>query len=156
MEECVSRENDHIASPDDDRSHETRVASDSASSTGERAQGVAKSDVGASGDAPSVEKQLSSPCESSVAVDSPSLNAGQTGWDGPVSDLTSDIGTHSPSEDATLFDRVSYLGVANINAPRSKVEILRNMMVLNQEKSADGEAVDVSIKIPHLCTGTVV
>ena len=115
------------------------------------AVGDLKCAAGGSGDATSTEQQSS-------VTEREDDNVAQGGNVAVMtdSDLWSEVGCHSPGEEATLFDRVSYLGVANINAPRSKVEIMRNMMVLNQETSADGEAVDVSIKIPHLCSGTVV
>ncbi|CAG0915466.1 unnamed protein product [Notodromas monacha] len=61
----------------------------------------------------------------------------------------------SPIEDSTLFNQVSYLGVAACNAPRSEVEITRSMIMLNHEKP-EGDVYNVSIKIPHANSGTVV
>lgn len=58
-------------------------------------------------------------------------------------------------QDCTMFNGITYLGAAAINAPKSEPEILRNMAILNNEQSAD-TAIKVSLSIPSYSTGTVV
>lgn len=55
-------------------------------------------------------------------------------------------------QDCTVFNGVTYLGAANINAPRSEAEIHRNMSVLN---SAPG-GLKVSVSVPICSEGVVV
>lgn len=57
-------------------------------------------------------------------------------------------------QDCTIFSGVTYLGAASINAPKSDVEILRNMSELNSISDAVG--IKVSISIPICSEGLVV
>lgn len=56
-------------------------------------------------------------------------------------------------QDCTIFNGVSYLGAAAINAPKSDTEIQRNMVILNESIV---EAIKVSISIPSCSDGSVV
>ncbi|KAG0721039.1 Rab GTPase-activating protein 1 [Chionoecetes opilio] len=55
--------------------------------------------------------------------------------------------------DYTIFNRVTYQGAASINAPRSEVEIQRNMAILNAQ--AQEQALEVSVSVPSNSEGYV-
>lgn len=57
-----------------------------------------------------------------------------------------------PSGDCTVFNGVTYLGCAMVNAPRSEVEIYSNMAVLNQQSQM---SIPVVLSIPATSDGTV-
>uniref|UniRef100_A0A1L8DVR7 Putative ypt/rab gtpase activating protein n=1 Tax=Nyssomyia neivai TaxID=330878 RepID=A0A1L8DVR7_9DIPT len=57
-------------------------------------------------------------------------------------------------QDCTIFSGVTYLGAANINAPKSETEIHRNMSELNNISNAVG--LKVSVSIPTCSDGLVV
>ncbi|XP_065226884.1 rab GTPase-activating protein 1-like isoform X1 [Planococcus citri] len=57
-------------------------------------------------------------------------------------------------QECTVFGCISYLGSAAINAPKSKIEILRNMAILNEQSS--DHAIKVSLSIPNFADGVVV
>ncbi|XP_055687734.1 rab GTPase-activating protein 1-like isoform X2 [Lutzomyia longipalpis] len=57
-------------------------------------------------------------------------------------------------QDCTIFSGVTYLGAANINAPKSETEIHRNMSELNNISNAVG--LKVSVSIPTCSEGLVV
>ena len=57
------------------------------------------------------------------------------------------------SGDYTIFNRVTYLGAASINAPRSEGEIQRNMAILNAQ--AQEQALEVSVSVPSNSEGYV-
>lgn len=59
-------------------------------------------------------------------------------------------------QDCTIFAGVTYLGAATINAPKSEVEILRNMAELNASSTATGVGMKVSVSIPICSEGLVV
>lgn len=66
-------------------------------------------------------------------------------------------------QDCTIFAGVTYLGAATINAPKSEVEILRNMAELNASSTAGGASnsggnvgMKVSVSIPICSEGLVV
>lgn len=66
-------------------------------------------------------------------------------------------------QDCTIFAGVTYLGAATINAPKSEVEILRNMGELNASSTAGGASnsggsvgMKVSVSIPICSEGLVV
>lgn len=67
----------------------------------------------------------------------------------PVSDI---------DQECTIFAGVMYLGAANINAPKSEKEIMRNMIELNASASSDDSPVGmrVSVSIPLCSQGLVV
>ncbi|XP_064648840.1 rab GTPase-activating protein 1-like isoform X3 [Lineus longissimus] len=52
----------------------------------------------------------------------------------------------------TIFQGVTYLGSASVNAPRSEVEINRNMEVLNEQSQM---AIPVTLSVPHNAEGIV-
>lgn len=55
-------------------------------------------------------------------------------------------------QEYTKFDAVTYLGAANIDAPKSEVEIQRNMQILAAHSSVP---IKVSISVPSCSTGSV-
>lgn len=59
-------------------------------------------------------------------------------------------------QDCTIFAGVTYLGAAAINAPKSEIEIHRNMSELNQISEASDVGLKVSISIPTCSEGLVV
>lgn len=61
------------------------------------------------------------------------------------------------SGDYTIFNRVTYLGAASINAPRSEAEIQRNMAILNAQaqEQAQEQALEVSVSVPSNSEGYV-
>jgi len=54
----------------------------------------------------------------------------------------------------TIFSGVTYLGAANINAPRSEVDVHRIMTDMNSGTSSAGHR--ISISIPNCSDGLVV
>ncbi|CAG5128923.1 unnamed protein product [Candidula unifasciata] len=54
--------------------------------------------------------------------------------------------------DCTVFNAVTYLGCAMVNAPRSEVEIYRNMAVLNQQSQM---AIPIALSVPATSEGVV-
>ncbi|XP_074654020.1 rab GTPase-activating protein 1-like [Tubulanus polymorphus] len=52
----------------------------------------------------------------------------------------------------TIFNGVTYLGSATVNAPRSETEIYRNMAVLNEQSQM---AIHVTLSVPHNAEGIV-
>lgn len=58
----------------------------------------------------------------------------------------------SPGDEFTLFDGVTYLGCATVNAPRSEKEIYRNMAVLNEQSQM---SIPVTLSIPSTSAGIV-
>lgn len=59
-------------------------------------------------------------------------------------------------QECTLFGCISYLGSAAINAPKSKTEILRNMIILNEQQSSSEQAIKISVSVPNSLDGVVV
>ncbi|CAL1530550.1 unnamed protein product [Lymnaea stagnalis] len=57
-----------------------------------------------------------------------------------------------PNGDCTIFNGVTYLGCAMVNAPRSEAEIYRNMAVLNQHSQM---AIPVALSVPATSEGIV-
>lgn len=55
-------------------------------------------------------------------------------------------------DDCIIFNGVTYLGSASVNAPRSEVEINRNMAVLNEQSQM---VIDVTLHVPMTSEGTV-
>ncbi|XP_050733709.1 rab GTPase-activating protein 1-like isoform X2 [Eriocheir sinensis] len=64
------------------------------------------------------------------------------------------VHTEDGSGDYTIFNRVTYLGAASINAPRSEGEIQRNMAILNAQ--AQEQALEVSVSVPSNSEGYVI
>lgn len=58
-------------------------------------------------------------------------------------------------QDCTIFNGVTYLGAANINAPKSEVEIQKNMAILSAEQTQNLE-IKVSVSVPSSSHGSVV
>ncbi|CAK9821815.1 Rab GTPase-activating protein 1 [Anthophora retusa] len=58
-------------------------------------------------------------------------------------------------EECTIFNGVTYLGSATINAPKSECEIQRNMNILNAEQSLN-LGIKVSVSVPSSSQGSVV
>lgn len=74
-------------------------------------------------------------------------NNGETGKEvGSVSLPT------TPTGDCIVFNGVTYLGCATVNAPRSEVEIYRNMAVLNEQSQS---VIPVVLSVPSTADGTV-
>ncbi|CAH1128718.1 unnamed protein product [Ceutorhynchus assimilis] len=57
-------------------------------------------------------------------------------------------------QDCTIFAGITYLGAAQINAPKSEVEIHRNMAILNEQSIEQG--IKVSVSVPLSSQGLVV
>lgn len=57
-------------------------------------------------------------------------------------------------QDYTKFDAVTYLGAAQINAPKSEAEIQRNMKIL-AEQSLHSVPIKVSLLVPSCSSGSV-
>lgn len=51
-----------------------------------------------------------------------------------------------------MFHGVTYLGCASVNAPRSEVEIYRNMAVLNDQSQM---AIPIVLSVPSTSDGVV-
>lgn len=58
-------------------------------------------------------------------------------------------------QECTIFNGVTYLGSATINAPKSECEIQRNMNILNAEQSLN-LGIKVSVSVPSSSQGSVV
>lgn len=58
-------------------------------------------------------------------------------------------------QDCTIFNGVTYLGAANINAPKSESEIQKNMAILSAEQTVNLE-IKVSVSVPSSSQGSVV
>ncbi|KAG1665850.1 Rab GTPase-activating protein 1 [Nymphon striatum] len=56
---------------------------------------------------------------------------------------------------STVFDDVTYLGCAAIDAPRSETEVARNMNILSSEQDTD-QAIKIAISVPCDCDGSVI
>ncbi|KAG8276675.1 hypothetical protein J6590_060398 [Homalodisca vitripennis] len=59
------------------------------------------------------------------------------------------------SQDCTIFNGISYLGSASVNAPKSQTETNLNMAILN-EQSHNQEVIKVSVSVPSCSDGSVV
>lgn len=57
-------------------------------------------------------------------------------------------------QDCTIFSGITYLGAAQINAPKSEAEIHRNMAILNEQSVEQG--IKVSVSVPLSSQGLVV
>ncbi|KAL1490600.1 hypothetical protein ABEB36_013266 [Hypothenemus hampei] len=57
-------------------------------------------------------------------------------------------------QDCTIFSGITYLGAAQINAPKSEAEIHRNMAILNEQSIEQG--IKVSVSVPLSSQGIVV
>lgn len=57
-------------------------------------------------------------------------------------------------QECTIFNGVTYLGAAAINAPKSECEIQRNMSILNAEQSLN-IGIKVSVSVPSSSQGSV-
>lgn len=62
--------------------------------------------------------------------------------------------TQDNQESCTVFNGVSYLGAAKINAPKSDPEIQRNIRILNAE-SLNQDEIKVSLSIPNCSQGSI-
>lgn len=59
-------------------------------------------------------------------------------------------------QDCTIFAGVTYLGAATINAPKSMIEVQRNMAELNGISETNSVGIKVSVSIPSKREGLVV
>ncbi|CAB1352097.1 unnamed protein product [Coregonus sp. 'balchen'] len=57
-----------------------------------------------------------------------------------------------PDEDSVVFNKLTYLGCASVNAPRSEVEALRMMTILRGQCQLP---LDVTLSVPGVSEGTV-
>lgn len=55
-------------------------------------------------------------------------------------------------EDSVVFNKLTYLGCASVNAPRSEVEALRMMSILRSQCQI---SLDVTLSVPNVSEGTV-
>ncbi|XP_078405957.1 rab GTPase-activating protein 1 isoform X2 [Cetorhinus maximus] len=60
--------------------------------------------------------------------------------------------TPIPDEDSILFSKLTYLGCASVNAPRSEVEALRMMSILRSQCQV---RLDVTLSVPNVSEGIV-
>uniref|UniRef100_A0A8I3RX97 Rab GTPase-activating protein 1 n=1 Tax=Canis lupus familiaris TaxID=9615 RepID=A0A8I3RX97_CANLF len=67
--------------------------------------------------------------------------------DGPLSNQLSDC-----CIDSVVFSKLTYLGCASVNAPRSEVEALRMMSILRSQCQI---SLDVTLSVPNVSEGTV-
>uniref|UniRef100_A0A4W3JSG0 Rab GTPase-activating protein 1 n=1 Tax=Callorhinchus milii TaxID=7868 RepID=A0A4W3JSG0_CALMI len=79
---------------------------------------------------------MSLPIQSTQEVDSPE----------------SSLSTPVPDEDSVLFSKLTYLGCASVNAPRSEVEALRMMSILRSQCQVP---LDVTLSVPNVSEGIV-
>nr|XP_028571806.1 rab GTPase-activating protein 1 isoform X1 [Podarcis muralis] len=75
----------------------------------------------------------------------------------PVKPAQGDSEESSPftpvaDEDSVVFSKLTYLGCASVNAPRSEVEALRMMSILRSQCEI---SVDVTLSVPNVSEGTV-
>uniref|UniRef100_A0A4W3JA04 Rab GTPase-activating protein 1 n=1 Tax=Callorhinchus milii TaxID=7868 RepID=A0A4W3JA04_CALMI len=68
--------------------------------------------------------------------------------DSPESSLSTPV----PDEDSVLFSKLTYLGCASVNAPRSEVEALRMMSILRSQCQVP---LDVTLSVPNVSEGIV-
>uniref|UniRef100_A0A8C9T350 Rab GTPase-activating protein 1 n=1 Tax=Scleropages formosus TaxID=113540 RepID=A0A8C9T350_SCLFO len=69
----------------------------------------------------------------------------------PVYD-SSEPSTPVPDEDSVVFSKLTYLGCASVNAPRSEVEALRMISILRGQCQMP---LDVTLSVPGVSEGTV-
>ncbi|XP_018785767.1 PREDICTED: rab GTPase-activating protein 1-like isoform X4 [Bactrocera latifrons] len=69
-------------------------------------------------------------------------------------DLNSDTSSSDIDQGCTIFSGVTYLGAANINAPKSEIDIYRIMNELNSNSESVG--LKISVSIPNCSDGLVV
>ncbi|KAK4811434.1 hypothetical protein QYF61_005360, partial [Mycteria americana] len=60
--------------------------------------------------------------------------------------------TPMTDEDSVVFSKLTYLGCASVNAPRSEVEALRMMSILRSQCQI---SLDVTLSVPNVSEGTV-
>ncbi|XP_066569189.1 rab GTPase-activating protein 1 isoform X2 [Amia ocellicauda] len=60
--------------------------------------------------------------------------------------------TPVPDEDSVVFSKLTYLGCASVNAPRSEVEALRMISILRGQCQVP---LDVTLSVPNVSEGTV-
>lgn len=65
-----------------------------------------------------------------------------------------DASVSDVDQDCTIFAGVTYLGAANINAPKSEAEIQRNMAILNEQSFELG--IKIAVSVPCSSQGFVV
>ncbi|XP_071500204.1 rab GTPase-activating protein 1-like [Diadema antillarum] len=53
----------------------------------------------------------------------------------------------------TLFSRIFYLGASTVNAPKSEVEVTRNMTILKEQESEN--AMEIVLSVPRTAEGSV-
>uniref|UniRef100_A0AAR2KLI1 Rab GTPase-activating protein 1 n=1 Tax=Pygocentrus nattereri TaxID=42514 RepID=A0AAR2KLI1_PYGNA len=70
----------------------------------------------------------------------------------PDDGSVSSPGTPVPDEDSVVFSKLTYLGCASVNAPRSEVEALRMMSILRSQCQMP---LDVTLSVPGVSEGTV-
>ncbi|XP_041530207.1 rab GTPase-activating protein 1 isoform X1 [Microtus oregoni] len=75
----------------------------------------------------------------------------------PVEPRQGDSEVSSPftpvaDEDSVVFSKLTYLGCASVNAPRSEVEALRMMSILRSQCQI---SLDVTLSVPNISEGTV-
>ncbi|KAI7792968.1 putative rab GTPase-activating protein 1 [Triplophysa rosa] len=61
-------------------------------------------------------------------------------------------GTPVPDEDSVVFSKLTYVGCASVNAPRSEVEALRMVSILRSQCQMP---LDVTLSVPGVSEGTV-
>ncbi|KAG8447870.1 hypothetical protein GDO86_015108, partial [Hymenochirus boettgeri] len=64
----------------------------------------------------------------------------------------SELFSSAPDEDSVVFSKLTYLGCASVNAPRSEVEALRMMSILRGQCQ---NSLDVTLSVPNVSEGTV-
>lgn len=115
--------------------------------------GMERSHVDGEGDGP-LSNQLSA---SSTINPVPLVGLQKPEMSLPVKPGQGDSEVSSPftpvaDEDSVVFNKLTYLGCASVNAPRSEVEALRMMSILRSQCQI---SLDVTLSVPNVSEGTV-
>lgn len=98
-----------------------------------------------------VDKEIGNVIPSSQSVDV--LNTNGSASNGTEAAAAGSVSLPTtPTGDCIVFHGVTYLGCATVNAPRSEVEIYRNMAVLNEQSKGD---IPIILSVPATADGTV-
>ncbi|KAJ7986907.1 hypothetical protein DPEC_G00333260 [Dallia pectoralis] len=90
------------------------------------------------------------PVQSAQGAQESELN--ERSYRGDESSSEGSPGTPIPDEDSVVFNKLTYLGCASVNAPRSEVEALRMMTILRAQCQMP---LDVTLSVPGVSEGTV-
>ncbi|KAF7700769.1 hypothetical protein HF521_001934 [Silurus meridionalis] len=92
------------------------------------------------------------PVQGAQQVEGPGMMSPGTMNPGTMSPGMMSPGTPLLDEDSVVFSKLTYLGCASVNAPRSEVEALRMMSILRSQCQVP---LDVTLSVPGVSEGTV-